>query len=183
MQNIIDIFLLVIEKLESENIHYMLVGSLAAVIYGEPRMTHDMDLVVDILPQDVFKFEKLFSIEEFYCPPKEILNAEIINRGQFNLIHQESGLKIDVVIRKATQHAKEEFLRRQKYPFWAGKDIYVATPEDIIIKKLVYYREGGSTKHLTDIRGILNQTKIDETYLNRWIIDLRLTNEWDQVNL
>ncbi len=181
MQNLIDVFLSVIERLEKENIPYMIVGSVAAMVYGEPRMTHDMDVVIDLFPADVNKIAILFPLKEFYCPPEEVLKSEIVNRGQFNLIHHESGLKIDFMIRKISAHSVEEFKRRKKVPFWKGIHVYLATPEDIIIKKLNFYREGGSEKHIRDIRGILAETELDQVYLKNWIDQLGYTQEWEKV--
>ena len=180
-KNMIDVFFDVIKKLESENIPYMIVGSVAAMVYGEPRMTHDMDLVLDILPQDASKLETLFPLEDFYCPPIEVLSSEITHRGQFNLIHHGTGIKIDIMIRKNTEHARTEFKRKNKVPFWQGSEVFLATPEDVIIKKLSYYREGGSEKHLKDIRGIMAESKVDKTYLDKWIQTLNLSNEWNEL--
>jgi len=178
LQGLIPTFHSIIQKLEENQIQYMVVGSIAAMIYGEPRLTHDMDLVIDVALKDATKFESIFPGSEFYCPPPEVLVSEIIHRGQFNLIHHETGLKVDCIVRKETEHAKSEFQRRRKAPFWQGFEVMIASPEDIIIKKLDFYREGGSEKHLTDIRGILAQTNIDEAYLQGWISKLGLTNEW-----
>ena len=125
--------------------------------------------------------ETIFPITEFYCPPIEILNSETTHRGQFNLIHQHTGIKIDIMIRKNTDHAKTEFDRRQKIPFWQGTEVYLATPEDVIIKKLSFYREGGSEKHLKDIRGIMIESNIDKDYLHKWIQNLNLSPQWDKL--
>ncbi|MEQ1666176.1 MAG: DUF6036 family nucleotidyltransferase [Bdellovibrionales bacterium] len=181
MQDILKVFLSVIKKLESQNIPYMIVGSVGSMVYGEPRLTHDMDLVIDILPADANKFEMLFPLAEFYCPPPEVLKAEIVSRGQFNLIHQGSGLKIDIMLRKTSEHSAEEFERRQRVPFVEGVQVYMACPEDIIIKKLDYYRQGGSEKHLRDIRGILSESAVDSEYLNTWIEKLSLSREWKKI--
>lgn len=159
----------------------MVVGSMASMTYGEPRMTHDLDVVIHILPRDAQKLESIFPHSEFYCPPLELMQSEIVHQGQFNLIHHESGLKIDLVIRKNTEHALCEFGRKRRVPFWQGSEIFLASPEDIIIKKLEYYRLGGSEKHLKDIRGILAETEIDEIYLADWVSKLGLTKEWQQV--
>ena len=112
MNEFIESFLNVIALLEKEQIPYMVVGSLASMIYGEPRLTHDMDLVVDILPGDATKIEKLFPSENYYCPPLEILRPEINHRGQFNLVHHESGLKVDLIVRKQSPHALMDSVRR-----------------------------------------------------------------------
>src|SRR3989338_6794806 len=113
MQDLIATFLEVTQKLETADIPYMIVGSVASMTYGEPRMTHDLDLVVQVLPKDAAKFEQIFSSEEYYCPPEEIVKPEILRQGQFNLIHHDTGLKIDIVIRKNSEHAKTEFARRE----------------------------------------------------------------------
>ena len=94
------------------------------------------------------------------------------------MMHHESGLKIDLMVRKATPHSVEEFSRRQKVPFWQGVNVYLASPEDVIIKKLAFYREGGSEKHLKDIRGIMAETPLDEKYFQYWIEELSLQKEF-----
>ncbi len=181
MKSIIEVFVSVIEKIESDHIPYMVVGSIAAMVYGEPRMTHDLDLVIDILPQDAKKIEALFPLEEYYCPPIEVLKSEIVHRGQFNLMHHESGLKVDLMIRKATPHSVAEFKRRRRVPFWQGVDVYLASPEDVILKKLAFYREGGSEKHLKDIRGMMAETTLDEMYMKHWIAELALQREFEKL--
>jgi len=181
MQNILSTFLEVIEVFETNNLRYMVVGSIASMTYGEPRMTNDMDVVIDILPADARRIEGLFPLEKYYCPPIEVLKSEIIQRGQFNLIHQDTGLKIDLMIRKNNAHSLEEFSRRQRVPFISGKSIFMATPEDIIIKKLIFYREGQSEKHVTDIRGILSDTRVDKKYLEDWVLKLNLQAEFSKV--
>jgi len=85
------------------------------------------------------------------------------------------------MIRKESPHAKEEFSRKVKVPFWNHEQVAVATPEDVIIKKLDFYRQGGSEKHLKDIRGILAETKIDKKYLEKWVDGLGLAKEWGTV--
>lgn len=181
MNGLIETFLLVLKKLEEGKIPYMVVGSFACMVYGEPRMTHDVDIVIDILPGDALKLDSLFSLNEFYIPPREVLTSEIVNRGQFNLIHHETGIKIDFMIRKNGEHARAEFDRRKKSAFWPGFEVYLASPEDVIIKKLDFFREGGSEKHLRDIRGILAHSKTDITYLEFWINKLGLSHEWEKV--
>ncbi len=181
MKGLLPTFSAIVQKLEVNDIHYMIVGSIASMIYGEPRLTHAMDLVIDIAPQDAKKFEAIFPGSDFYCPPIEVLSSEIVHRGQFNLIHHETGLKIDCMVRKQSEHAQTEFSRRQKVPFWEGLEAYIAAPEDVIIKKLEFYREGGSEKHISDIRGILAETQIDEPYLQEWLKKLDLLTAWRKV--
>lgn len=178
---IMTVFQDVLARLEEAKIPYMVVGSLSSIVYGEPRMTKDMDIVIDVPAQDASKFEFYFPFSGFYCPPADILKDEIVNRGQFNLVHHESGLKIDVIVRKQSPHAIEEFKRRKKISFWKGFEAYIASPEDVIIKKLDFYREGGSEKHITDIRGILANTEVDQKYLNEWLLQLGLIEFWIKI--
>ncbi len=181
MQDLIETFFDAIARLEQGQISYMVVGSVAAMVYGEPRMTHDLDLVIEVSPKRANELPHLFPDDEFYCPPAEVIRAEVTSRGQFNLIHHHSGLKIDLMLRKDTPHAKMEFSRRRRVPFWNEREVYVASPEDVILKKLDYFRQGGSHKHIGDIRGILAETDIESDYLEHWLDELGLRREWAQV--
>lgn len=89
-------------------------------------------------------------------------------------------MKIDMVLRKETAHSRAEFERRRRLQLWPGFEASVASPEDVIIKKLQYFQLGGSEKHLRDIRGILAETAVDHDYLERWIKDLGLERAWLQ---
>jgi len=84
----------VVFRFEKLNIDYYLVGSLASMYYGKPRFTNDVDLVVNIRSSQIKEFEKSFPIDEYYCPPIEVLSGEVTRRGSFNLIHQLSGIKV-----------------------------------------------------------------------------------------
>ena len=170
----IEVLRRITNTLDALNIDYFLVGSLASMYYSRPRFTNDIDLVLQIHANQVLDFEKAFSSQLYYCPPLEILIDEINRRGSFNLIHHESGIKIDVVLTKLTEFSKSEFGRRTKIELVPGYETYIATPEDIIIKKLDYYREGGSEKHIADIREILSSTSVDADYLEAWCKNLGL---------
>ncbi len=168
-------------RLQGESIEYFLVGSLASMAYSNPRFTRDIDLVVQIGPQQIQKFIELFPLSEYYCPPFEVLQDEVIQRGSFNLIHHQSGLKVDIIVQKNTEFYKVEFQRRRLIELAPGIQIFIASPEDVIIKKLDFYREGGSEKHLTDIRDILSLTSVDQEYLELWIKKFGLQIEWAKV--
>jgi hypothetical protein len=168
-------------RLEKMNIDYFLVGSLAAMVYSRPRYTNDIDLVVQVSSSQAKLFAAAFPIQDYYCPPIEILFDEISNQGSFNLINQASGIKIDVVVHKKTEFYKSEMLRRRQVDLIPGFSVFVASPEDIILKKLDFFREGGSAKHLDDIRQILAFTVVDRGYLDKWIVQLGLNIEWGQI--
>lgn len=181
MTGLLDVLQDVIGRLEKENIEYFLVGSLATMYYSRPRFTQDVDLVVRIKARQAAAFETLFSIENYYCPPSEVLHDEILRKGSFNLIHQESGIKIDIVLDKETDFYVSEFARRVQLEIAPGLTVFIATPEDLILKKLDYYREGQSEKHLADIREIMISIKVDETYIKDWVARLNLESEWEKI--
>lgn len=171
----------VVDRFNKNGIEYFLVGSMASMYYGRPRFTQDLDLVVRIKARQVSEFEKLFPIDEYYSPPKEVLHDEISRKGSFNLIHQGTGIKVDIVLDKETEFYRSEFLRKQKVEIAPGLEIYMASPEDVILKKLDFYREGGSEKHLTDIREIIMETKIDNVYIESWADRLGLREIWETI--
>ena len=178
----IEVLRIITKKLDGLKIDYFLVGSLASMYYSRPRFTNDIDLVLQIRSNQVLDFEKAFNSEEYYCPPIEVLQDEINRRGSFNLIHQESGIKIDIVMTKPTDFSRSEFGRRQKVELIPGFEAYIATPEDIIIKKLDFFREGGSEKHISDIREIFSSTPINTEYVKTWCKNLGLENQLMKVN-
>ncbi len=167
-----------IGKLEKSSIEYMLVGSLASSSYGDPRLTRDVDLVVELKPSDTARLVQIFPEVEYYVPPAQVLSDEIQGRRQFNLIHLSSSLKLDFMVRKESPHGKEEFSRRRRFSIAPGLEVSVASPEDVILKKLEYFREGGSEKHLRDIQGILANQVVDRAYLEAWVERLALRGEW-----
>ena len=167
--------------LENSRIDYMVVGSIATAVYGEPRLTRDLDVVVQVKDQAAKIFLEYFPTSEFYVPPEVVLVQEFSHRGQFNLLHMNSGLKIDVVVQKPTAHGVAEFERRRQVEMLPNVKAWIASPEDLIIAKLRYYREGESEKHLRDIRGILAQTPVDHSYLSGWTQSLHLTEQWQKV--
>ena len=160
----------------------MITGSQASAYYGEPRFTRDIDIVADIKPGQVEGFVTYFPSNEFYCD-KNMIEREIKARGQFNIIHAPSGLKIDIILTKTTPFSQTEFSRRNRSPVLPDQDAYFASAEDVIIKKMEYYREGGSEKHLRDITGILKISGeiVDRNYIADWAKRLDLTEIWDAV--
>jgi hypothetical protein len=149
-------FLIFTRKLNELGVRYMVSGSVAAIFYGEPRMTNDVDIIVFLKRSDVALMEKAFPLEEFYCPPPEIIQMEIAKeqRGHFNLIHHETGFKADIyTMGRDELHTWGLANARQ---ITNGDDtISLAPPEYVIVRKLQFYREGRSPKHLRDISRML----------------------------
>jgi hypothetical protein len=165
--------------LDGMKIAYRVVGSVASTTYGEPRFTNDIDVVVDLHLEDADRFCGFFPAEEFYCYRDAVIEA-IRQRRQFNIIHYESGIKVDVFIPEPGFSGEALLARGRRVTLLPGFDAWFASPEDVILKKLEYYREGGSEKHISDIAGILKvqQEQIDRDYLVATAQRLGLEETW-----
>jgi hypothetical protein len=179
-----DLFLVFVREFDALGLTYMLTGSVASTLYGEPRVTHDVDVVLELSPRMVRQFAAAFPLERFYCPPEEVLRQEVLRRqrGHFNLIAQDTGFKADVYLANEDPlHAAALAVRRRIVVDGVG--VWVAPPEYVIVRKLEFYREGRSEKHLRDIRAMLRVSGelIDLGRLTAWVDRLGLQSEWSLV--
>jgi hypothetical protein len=171
----------IIEVFEKLSISYLVTGSVASMAYGEPRLTNDIDIVADIHLFHIPGLIAAFPNEDYYIDAEMIKDA-IHQVGQFNIIHPSSGLKVDVILKRDIPFDQSRFRRIRKiYPGLYPADF--ASPEDVIIKKMEYYKLGGSEKHLRDIAGIfkISGEAIDSEYISRWAADLDLNEIWDMI--
>jgi len=175
-----EFFTLVLKSLEACGIPYMVSGSVGAMLFGEPRLTNDIDVVVEIDAAQADCLRRFFPGDAFYLPTGEFVREAIRRRGQFNIIHVESGSKADLIVRKDGEFARVEFSRRRAQEFADDFQAQAASPEDIILSKLMAHRSGGSDKHLVDILSILDISgaALDDAYLQRWIAELGLEPVW-----
>jgi hypothetical protein len=159
----------------------MVTGSVAAIYYGEPRMTNDVDIVVFLRPEDALRLEPAFPQTEFYCPPRETIQIEQARgqRGHFNLIHHESGFKADIYLAGA-EFLHSWGLARRHLAEIEGDQISFTPPEYVILRKLQFYREGKSAKHLRDIHRMINipGPEWDKQELLILIREHRVEPEW-----
>jgi len=180
--DLLDIFVLPLEK---SGFEYMVTGSVASTIYGEPRLTHDIDLVLILKNEEIKKFCSVFPVENYYCPPTEVICIELSrkNHAHFNLIHHDSGYKADCY--PFTGDPLHAWALNQRRIFQIRPDftIKVAPPEYVIIRKMQFFRDGGSEKHLSDIKKMLQlaERTIDLTILTDWIQSLCLDREWNRI--
>lgn len=167
---------------EDLGITYMIGGSQASVYYGESRFTQDIDLVTDLKPEHIPALVDRFPAGEFYLSVESAREA-VETRGQFNIIHAESALKIDVFVNKDTDYDRLRLDRRQRLPLVPGREAYFARPEDIILYKMLYFRDGQSDVHVRDILGILRVSgpEIDTAYIAEWAGRLGLSAIWAAV--
>ncbi|HWU43277.1 MAG TPA: hypothetical protein VN132_07565 [Bdellovibrio sp.] len=180
----LDTLKLFVIPLEKNHIEYFVTGSTASMIYGEPRLTLDIDLVLHLSDEDIGKFISLFPENQYYCPPEEIILIESRRdtHGHFNLIHPESGLKADIYPESKDPLHAWAFKNRRRVVV-GNSEVWLAPPEYIIVRKLEYYREGGSSKHLEDIKKMLPQVQsnLDFEYLEKQLNERQLTSYWEKV--
>ena len=167
-----------LEPLERLGIPYCITGSVAASVYGEPRLTADIDLVVLLKQDDISALRRAFPESDYYVPPDETLHREVTRAcGMFNLIHHASQFKADIYVAGDDPLHAWALAHRRRIDLGGG-GAWVAPPEYVILRKLEYLHEGGSDKHVRDIRFVLAATAVDRAFLDREIKRLGLGAEW-----
>ena len=176
-------FLIFTRKLNKLGLRYMVSGSVAAIYYGEPRMTNDVDIIVFLRRGDSRRLIDAFPLESFYCPPLDVIESERTRdqRGHFNLIHHDTGFKADIYLTGRDElHAWG--IANAVCADLEGEKIMFAPPEYVIVRKLQFYREGGAEKHLRDISRML--AGLGESWsrqtIEEMVGDQRLGVEWQK---
>ena len=174
-----DLLAVAVGILERLQIPYLVTGSVASMAYGEPRLTNDIDIVAAIQPDHIESLLSSFPESEYYLS-REMIEKAIQTSGQFNIIHPASGLKIDFIIRRNTPHDESRFARRKRLRPAKAYEAYFAAAEDVILKKMEFYKAGESEKHLRDITGILkiSGSDVDREYISTWADRLGVTDVW-----
>jgi hypothetical protein len=163
-------------RFENAGIDYMLTGSMAMNYYAQPRMTRDIDLVVALGRGDAEKILRLFAPD--YYVSAEAVRESIAQHSLFNLIHLESVIKVDCIVRKQTEYRATEFNRRQRITV-AEFQTWVVSKEDLIISKLWWAKDSHSEMQLRDVRNLVS-TGCDRAYVGRWTEELGLANLWQE---
>jgi hypothetical protein len=181
----IDLVRNAVQTLERLAIPYALVGSWGSGIYGEPRFTRDIDIVLDLDANLISEFCGAFPKDEFYLSEQAARDA-VRTRFQFNLIHPGSGNKIDFILTRPEHWNARQLERRRRVRLQSGHeefDVWVAAPEDVILGKLWYHSEGGGDRHLRDIAGILRVTGngVDRAEVESWATKLGYLETWRQI--
>lgn len=176
MQNELDIVRDVSVRLERGDLAYMLTGSMAMNYYAQPRMTRDIDVVVALAPQDADKVVRLFTPD--YYVSRDAVCSSIAHESLFNLIHLESVIKVDCIVRKNTPYRLAEFERRQRIAI-EDFSTWIASKEDLIISKLWWAKDTHSELQLRDVKN-LAATGCDTAYIVRWTRELGLLNLWQE---
>jgi len=148
----LDVLRIVGERLESVGVPFMLTGSFALGYYARPRMTRDLDFVVALRANDVDALVKAFAFD-FYVDA-EAVRAAVASQRIFNLMHLESAIKVDLIVRKDSDYRKIEFARRQAVEV-AGVRTWITSREDLILSKLVWARGHEMNDTAPDIQQLI----------------------------
>ena len=177
-----DLLRLAIDTLEQQRIPYAIVGSFASGAWGESRFTQDIDILVELKPSQVSPLCRAFADADCYVSEAAALQA-VEERRQFNVIHPASANKIDFMIAGHAPWATAQMQRRRRIALFPDREADFSAPEDVILGKLVYYREGESEKHLRDIAGILkiSGARLDWKYVENFSDQLGVADIWQMV--
>ncbi|HMA76569.1 MAG TPA: nucleotidyl transferase AbiEii/AbiGii toxin family protein [Candidatus Krumholzibacteriaceae bacterium] len=157
-------------RLDSAGIPYMLTGSMALALYTRPRMTRDIDIVIQCRPPDSETMVELFETD-CYVDEQEVRDA-ITSRTMFNIIHNEWIIKADFIVRKNNKYRRLEFDRRRQFTI-EGESIWVVSPEDLILSKLCWVKDGNSELQREDVRAMLQTGRdLEWKYIKKWAEDL-----------
>jgi hypothetical protein len=175
----------VVEAFEQLGVRYYIGGSVASSAYGIARATLDVDMVSNLTEQQVPELLKLLGTS--YYIDEAIVRDAIKQSASFNIIHLDTMLKVDIFIVKQGQFHKKALDRRRKDTLdedAPSVEFYLASPEDLILNKLDWYRLGGevSERQWNDIQGVLKVqgNMLDIKYLLHWAAELELLNLLEQ---
>ncbi len=176
----IRVTLLVAQTLEEIGIPYAVGGSLASSMHGVMRSTLDVDIIADLQPEHVRPLLEAFS-QEFYADEEAIRDA-IRRRGSFNLIHFETSFKVDIFVAKSRAFDQMQLARRTRSVVTSApeRELYVTSPEDVILSKLEWFPMGGevSERQWRDVLGVMKTRPdtLDIAYLRHWASELKVSD-------
>lgn len=164
--------------LDKSGAGYMLTGSFAGAHHGVPRSTQDIDIVISASAAQLGELVRLLPSSEYYVDFDAALDAHT-RESMFNVVDLATGWKIDLIICKSRAFSQEEFSRRQMVTV-QGLHLFVASAEDVVIAKLEWARLAQSQRQIEDVAAILKLRweSLDRQYLEKWISELSLGNEW-----
>jgi hypothetical protein len=172
-----------VEVLEGAGIPYMATGSLVSSVQGEPRSTHDIDLIVQVKPSDARALVAAFPPPDFYLDEHSIRDAIAAKEGMFNLLDAVGGDKVDFWVLKDHPFDRERFARRYAETV-AGVRVFMSRPEDTILAKLRWSAlYGPSEKQVNDALRVyeVQHDRLDLSHIERWADELGVRELWERI--
>jgi hypothetical protein len=155
----------IVKILEGLKIPYIVTGGFAVAVLAKPRFTADIDIVIELLPKNISRLAReLLAIDKDVYVSKAAMEDALRRRGEFNFIHPQTGLKVDFWVKR---YPFEKFNRRIIKKINKQKINFIA-PEDLVLSKLNWYKEGQGSKQIEDIKSILKIAKPDLKYIKKW---------------
>lgn len=177
-----ELLIKVLSFLQQNGIDYMITGSVVSSIQGEPRSTHDIDIVVNLTKNNIPALTGAFTIPFYYLSP-EAVNEAVESRFMFNLLDTSTGDKVDFWMLTDEDFDRERFKRKYEEHL-AGFSMFVSTPEDTILMKLKWAKmSGGSEKQFTDARKVFEFQfiNLNISYIEKWVTNLNLEEGWERL--
>lgn len=169
----------VASRLDGAGIPYMITGSTAMAMYGVPRMTRDIDVVVEYGREDTTRIAALFEADCYV--DREAVRDAAVRRSLFNIIHKQWITKADFIVRKDEEYRRVEFARRRRMDI-GGSSASVVAPEDLILSKLHWARDSGSETQIRDAKAVVaGVPALDWAYLQTWAAELGVEDLLDEV--
>ena len=168
----IDVTLAVTSVLERLGVEYVVGGSLATSLHGIPRATLDADIVADLRMAHLEPF--VAALNATFFVDTDMVREAIRRRATFNILHLATMFKVDVFVTAADDLLLAELSRKRRVRVSdePQADLYVATPEDMVLQKLIWYRQGGgiSDRQWSDVMGVIKTqgSRLDLAYLHLW---------------
>jgi hypothetical protein len=169
MTDELDVLRIVSERLDTVGVEFMLTGSFALGYYAQPRMTRDLDFVVALRDDAVNRLVQVLT-PDFYVDA-DAARAAVRSQRMFNLMHLESAVKVDLIVRKDSPYRQVEFARRSAIELATDVRTWITSREDLILSKLVWARDTGSELQMRDVRALLREP-VDWPYLRHWAAEL-----------
>jgi len=161
------LLLKIAEILDKFKIPYVVTGGMAVSVWGRTRYTADVDIVIELLEKNINLLAKeLLDVDKDVYVSEDAIREALQNKGEFNFIHPQSGLKVDFWVVKNNFNKQE--IKRAVVRKIDGKKVNFVSPEDLILSKLLWHQLSQSTRQLEDIESVLKISKVDMNYIKNW---------------
>ncbi|MEJ2702147.1 MAG: hypothetical protein P8Z79_06855 [Sedimentisphaerales bacterium] len=169
-----------IKLLDDCSVPYMISGSFGSSYHGQPRATNDLDIVIAPAEKQLLTFVESFGVD--YYVSLEAARDAFANKSMFNIIDSLSGWKADFILRKTRAFSRREF-ERKRVARIGGIDVWVTSPEDVILSKLEWSKAGQSERQFRDALGVavVQWKHLDQEYLEKWAKELQVEDSLKEV--
>lgn len=169
-----------VTALESAGVPYMLTGSYASAVYGTPRSTNDIDVVIAPSSDELRRLVHQFPEDRYYADEDDAFQS-MAAHSQFNVVDFATSWKAGFIFRKDREFSRTEFARRRVHSI-GGRAIYLVSSEDILIAKLEWAKLGESERQIEDAAGVIRRQgpALDRVYVEHWVEELQLRIQWQK---